>query len=52
MKVIMSIFTENMQPHYDNKKIQNYIIKYKISDLIEEKNTNLFVNIYLKKYNY
>ena len=26
MKVIMSIFTENMQPHYDNKKIQNYII--------------------------
>lgn len=26
MKLIMSIFTENMQPHYDNKKIQNYII--------------------------
>ena len=22
MKVIMSIFTENMQPHYDNKKFK------------------------------
>ncbi len=26
MKLIMSIFTKNMQPYYDNKKIQNYII--------------------------
>ena len=26
MKLIMSIFTKYMQPYYDNKKIQNYII--------------------------
>ena len=26
MKLIMSIFTKYMQPYYDNKKVQNYII--------------------------
>lgn len=26
MKLIMSIFTKNMHPYYDNKKIQNYIV--------------------------
>ena len=29
MKLIMSIFTKYMQPYYDNKKIQNYIINNK-----------------------
>lgn len=26
MKLIMSIFTKYMQPYYDNKKVQNYVI--------------------------